>query len=333
MHRSFDHHDPSTPVKLGDYLQYRIPGEKVVSLHGNFLRVDNLKKTTGFIVSDFDQKNIYQFVEGNVEKEMHFSKDVPVILTHDEYLKQADGFLEAFQNRGIVKAVFSRILSVGIDPLNLSYYFDKLTEAYPKAFVYFISSQEFGTWIGATPEKLLSFSSGIGQTVSLAGTKRSDDQTQWGEKEIQEQRYVTDFILNKLRSEGLRDVECSEVYESIAGPVKHLKNDIRFSLTDDQVLDIAALLHPTPAVSGVPQKKAIELIHEMESHDRGLYTGFIGVNDAERAEVYVNLRCCQIIDDNAFLYVGGGFTADSDLEKEWEETENKSKTLLNILLK
>jgi isochorismate synthase len=47
--------------------------------------------------------------------------------------------------------------------------------------------------------------------------------------------------------------------------------------------------------------------------------------------IYVNLRCAQIIGDRLFLYLGGGFTADSDPEKEWEETENKSKTLLDLL--
>jgi isochorismate synthase len=47
--------------------------------------------------------------------------------------------------------------------------------------------------------------------------------------------------------------------------------------------------------------------------------------------IFVNLRCAQIIGDRIYLYLGGGFTAESDSEKEWEETENKSKTLLNLL--
>jgi isochorismate synthase len=318
---------------LGDYLQYRIPGEPIVSLNGNFMRVEDRSNVKGFIVADFDQKNLFQFVEDIVKQEIHFSSNFPVVLERLEYLKYAREFLQSFQKKRIQKAVFSRILSVEVDPSQLLSYFEQLCEVYPEAFVYLISSKEFGTWIGATPEKLLSTTSGSGQTVSLAGTKRSDDLTPWDEKEIQEQRYVTDFILNKLNSEGIKNIVCSEVYESVAGPVKHLKNDIRFSIDADQVMHLATILHPTPAVSGVPQEKAIELIHNVEPHERGLYTGFIGFRDTDRSQLYVNLRCCQIIENNAFLYLGGGFTVDSNIEKEWEETENKSKTLLNILLK
>ena len=50
-------------------------------------------------------------------------------------------------------------------------------------------------------------------------------------------------------------------------------------------------------------------------------------------QIYVNLRCCQIQNGAAYLYLGGGFTKDSIPELEWQETENKSKTLLNILQK
>jgi isochorismate synthase len=57
----------------------------------------------------------------------------------------------------------------------------------------------------------------------------------------------------------------------------------------------------------------------------------IGELQAEELNVYVNLRCGQIIGDELYLYLGGGFTAESDPEKEWEETENKSKTLLDLL--
>ena len=57
----------------------------------------------------------------------------------------------------------------------------------------------------------------------------------------------------------------------------------------------------------------------------------IGKLDPDEMNIYVNLRCAQIIGDRLFLYLGGGFTADSDPEKEWEETENKSKTLLDLL--
>jgi isochorismate synthase len=77
--------------------------------------------------------------------------------------------------------------------------------------------------------------------------------------------------------------------------------------------------------------ESIELIKEHEVHQRGLYTGIIGFYAEQNCSLYVNLRCAQIQKENAYLYLGGGFTKDSDIEKEWEETENKSMTLISIM--
>ena len=95
-------------------------------------------------------------------------------------------------------------------------------------------------------------------------------------------------------------------------------------------IQIADKLHPTPAVSGLPQKEAIELIDSIEEHERSLYAGCIGVL-GDRTDLFVNLRCAQLIENEYFLYLGGGFTKDSIAKKEWQETENKSRTLLDIL--
>jgi isochorismate synthase len=98
-----------------------------------------------------------------------------------------------------------------------------------------------------------------------------------------------------------------------------------------QAWEIAKDLHPTPAVSGTPRKDALDWIRSEEKHERQFYAGIIGSMDEHSMNLYVNLRCAQIIGSDIYLYVGGGFTADSIPEKEWEETENKSKTLLNLL--
>ena len=59
----------------------------------------------------------------------------------------------------------------------------------------------------------------------------------------------------------------------------------------------------------------------------------IGIINENSSHIYVNLRCAEIIDHQAFLYLGGGFTKDSNIHSEWEETENKAKTLLNVMKK
>ncbi|MEY4792967.1 MAG: hypothetical protein RIT34_1776, partial [Bacteroidota bacterium] len=90
-------------------------------------------------------------------------------------------------------------------------------------------------------------------------------------------------------------------------------------------------LHPTPAVAGLPQKVAVQYINALETHDRALYTGIIGNLRVGHEKLFVNLRCAQVYEGKLYIYVGGGFTPDSVAEQEWQETENKSKTLLQLL--
>jgi isochorismate synthase len=91
------------------------------------------------------------------------------------------------------------------------------------------------------------------------------------------------------------------------------------------------LLHPTSAVCGMPKEPALQFILDNEKHSRAFYSGFLGpVNVASETHIFVNLRCMQIYTDKAVLYAGAGITADSDPQKEWEETELKCLTLLNV---
>jgi isochorismate synthase len=88
-------------------------------------------------------------------------------------------------------------------------------------------------------------------------------------------------------------------------------------------------LHPTPAVCGIPKENAKEMIREFEKHRRGDYTGYFGPVKTGDVSLFVNLRSAFVNNNKMFLFIGGGITADSKPEKEWDETELKAKTLLN----
>jgi isochorismate synthase len=90
-------------------------------------------------------------------------------------------------------------------------------------------------------------------------------------------------------------------------------------------------LHPTPAVCGLPKKDAFDFIIENETHDRGFYAGYIGIETQSSNEYFVNLRCARFFSDRINLFVGGGITADSRPENEWTETELKSGTIMKAL--
>jgi isochorismate synthase EntC len=97
-------------------------------------------------------------------------------------------------------------------------------------------------------------------------------------------------------------------------------------------VELAGLLHPTPAVGGEPRERAVELIPALEGLDRGWYAGPIGWTDlAEDGEFCVALRCALLRDDVAHLYAGDGIVRDSVPAEELAETEVKLAALLPLL--
>jgi isochorismate synthase len=96
--------------------------------------------------------------------------------------------------------------------------------------------------------------------------------------------------------------------------------------------DLVTALHPTHAVCGLPKNTAQQFILENESYLRTNYSGFLGeLNMHNSSQLFVNLRCMQIINNCAEIFVGGGITNESVPEKEFEETVSKSQIMKNIL--
>ena len=327
---------------MSDFLAYRLPNDSMVKRAGKFnlIREDE-NHTEGFIFSNFNKNKQYVFTPNQSDYEstfqIHFSKDEPKVISKETYLLYGNRIIEFLREQSFNKFVFSRIKKTQFDSKKTLQLFDTLCENYPKAFIYLISSEAEGTWIGATPETLLQSFKGSGFTMALAGTKEKKAIYPWTQKEYDEQNLVSEYITETLKLSGIQNLENQGPYDSEAGNLIHLRTDFSFDLKNHNVLSIARNLHPTPAVSGLPKTESIALINQIESNELGysrdLYTGFIGITSNETTQLFVNLRCCQIFKDSAFLYVGGGYTEDSTAENEWGETESKSKTLMSVIEK
>jgi isochorismate synthase len=97
--------------------------------------------------------------------------------------------------------------------------------------------------------------------------------------------------------------------------------------------DMLHLLHPTSQISFLPKEPALHFILTHEGYDRSYYSGYLGpVNSDAGTHLYVNLRCTQLLSHEAILYAGAGITAESDPDKEWQETQHKMQTIGNVLL-
>ncbi len=243
--------------------------------------------------------------------------------------------IDEIQNGKLKKVVLSRYIRVK-KPKDTLDTFKNLLGTYPNAFCYLFHHPKVGTWCGATPETLARISGNLLDTMSLAATLpyESGREPKWGQKEVEEQHMVSDYIQKKL--EPFAETVKLEKTKSIrAGNLWHLKTAITANLrTDTSIAKLLEVLHPTPAVCGLPVAQAKRFILENEQYHREYYTGFLGemnLNAQKEISLFVNLRCMKLTADSATIFVGGGITGSSNPNDEWEETQNKSTTMLRVL--
>jgi isochorismate synthase len=306
-----------------------------------------------FIFSPFDptnspllilnpgKKNVdaVQYI-GETQNIYHFWKNAQVLkiqsTTVEQYGKQFDQYTSAIRSGNCSKAILSTVIKENLPTgLNIGEYVFKLRKEYPQAFVYIFSSPFAGTWIGATPETLLKWNDNEVSTMSLAGTKKTNDASfNFGEKEKQEQKIVTDYII-EIFKRRFSKVELKEREELSYGEMTHLLSRVKAvvdnSYTSAEFLELASQLHPTPAVGGFPVNQALDLIQSTETHPRLYYSGFLGVVGRSSAELAVNLRCMTLANGSYYVFAGGGITAESDLQAEWGETRLKANALLKFV--
>lgn len=217
--------------------------------------------------------------------------------------------------------------------------YSRLLNTYPNAFRYCFYSPATGMWMGATPEQLLKAENNTVHTVALAGTQLFDAENKavWEDKEKQEQQFVTNYILSEL-AEFTTAMQQTEPYTFRAGNIVHIKTDISAELKEGtQLSAVINKLHPTPAVCGLPKAKAKQFLLENEGYDREYYSGFLGelnhdfVTGQPKTDLFVNLRSLKLRSNSAQLFIGCGITRDSDPEKEFIETVNKSVTMRKVL--
>jgi len=298
-----------------------------------FSYLKDIKYDAGFIFNSFNSDNNYFISDLNdcnlSDFECFSNHTPPTALNKNEYLNICSNLIDKLKSEQFKKVVLSRVEKFDLNkrPIDI---FKQLNDKYLNTFNYIISIENVGCWLGATPEILAEFNNGAFNTVALAGTKSSKDDT-WSNKELEEQQYVTDYIYNQLHPK-IDNLHQSPTKTIKAGEVYHLKTEFNANLQTQNIwTDILKALHPTPATCGLPKKASQQLINQIEPHQRLFYTGFLGIISSNYKLLMVNLRCMQIIDNKAYLYLGGGITSSSIPQKEWEETQNKAKTLLNII--
>jgi isochorismate synthase len=267
----------------------------------------------------------------------------PFVISHKDYLDDIKNTISEIRSTKLAKVIISRLIPFARKNESIGEVYLQLLQQTPNAFVYLVNLPangdglpKAGLWMGATPEVLLRSECKTFETVSLAGTQsRSDDNDySWHTKEIEEQAFVSRYLLDIFYKFNIHPYTTQGPETMESGKVAHLATSFRFAAKklEARLGDFLAELHPTPAVCGYPKTKAAKFIPKIEKHDRRYYTGYLGpwrLNGD--VGLFVNLRCMEILPQQYILYSGGGITARSLPEDEWEETNKKATTLLSAI--
>lgn len=265
------------------------------------------------------------------------------VLPPDRFERSVGAAIEAIRSGELEKVVLAREVVVRAasahDPAAL---FGAIREGFPTCFNFCAGTPE-AAFVGASPELLVRSEGRTVSTVALAGsTRRSADpavddhlaeRLLASDKDRGEQQMVVGQITDSLRRLSVWVESAPEPGIVKVANIQHLGTPIIAQLSQPlTAIELAGLLHPTPAVGGKPWKHASRLIEDVEEMDRGWYAGPVGwMEGSGDGEFCVALRSALLRDREAHLYAGVGVVADSSPADELAETEIKLGALLPLL--
>ncbi len=214
----------------------------------------------------------------------------------------------------------------------------------PSPYMFYFSSDDIEI-AGASPETLVKLEGKEVYTYPLAGTRpRGKDEKEdmrleieliQDEKELAEHNMLVDLGRNdigKISKFGTVEVEKYMTVEKFSH-VMHIASTVKGEILDNKnALDAIYAVLPAGTLSGAPKIRAMEIINELENNKRGIYGGAIGYIDLRgNLDVCIGIRLAFKKNGKVFVRSGGGIVYDSVPEKEYEESINKAKAVMNAL--
>ncbi|MFQ4139524.1 isochorismate synthase MenF [Nodosilinea sp. PGN35] len=240
----------------------------------------------------------------------------------------------------VQKIVLAHALDwVSAEPIQPLAALGRLRQRYPDCHVFSVGQGNGRTFMGASPERLLSLTQGQLITDALAGSAprgrvpSQDDclaqELLHNPKERGEHRLVVEFLARQLQGVGLWPQYQPRPGVRRLSNIQHLHTPMRAGVPRHiHPLHLVEALHPTPAVAGVPTRAACDQILRFEDFDRSLYAaplGWVGANGD--SEFIVGIRSALVADSWVRLYAGAGIVAGSDPDREWAEIKLKLRAL------
>ena len=286
--------------------------------------------------SRINGKPVYMQKESDTE----YPIEVQPNFAKDEYKQAVDRMIRYIIEGDIYITNMTQQLTVKSDKVPLDVFYD-LRENNPSPFGGYFDYGDFQI-VCASPERFLKMQKGHVNTRPIKGTRKRGEtpeedmfmrtELENSEKDKSELLMIVDLERNDLnrvcRPGSVKVTELFSVEEYAT--VFHLVSDIEGDLEESKnVMDRLEAAFPGGSITGAPKYRAMEIIDELENNKRNLYTGSIGYLTLDGGcDFNIVIRTALYKDGKYYLGVGGGITAESDLEFEYEETLQKAKAVL-----
>ncbi|MBO6524489.1 MAG: anthranilate synthase component I [Balneolaceae bacterium] len=214
----------------------------------------------------------------------------------------------------------------------------------PSPYLFYLDFDGF-TLVGSSPEVLVSVQNKEVRVLPIAGTRprgktheedlELEEDLKADPKEVAEHIMLVDLGRNDLSrvcKAGTVKMERNQVIERYSH-VMHIVSDVVGQIQDNQTsVDALMQCFPAGTVSGAPKIRAMEIIDELEPTKRGIYAGAVGYFDfSGNMDTCIAIRTMVVTGNKVYIQAGAGIVADSDSEKEFEETQNKAGALVQAL--
>jgi anthranilate synthase component 1 len=246
----------------------------------------------------------------------------------------------------IIQVVLSQRFKLKINRAPFEIY-RNLRSLNPSPYMYFLQFKDVFL-IGSSPEMLVRCEDGLIQTRPIAGTRHR------GSTEDEDEDLAQELLTDKKeKAEHLMLVDLGRNdlgRVSVSGTVKvnefmnvekyshvmHLVSEVRGELEGKKydIYDVLKAAFPAGTVSGSPKIRAMEIIDELENLRRGIYAGCVGYfSFSHNMDTCITIRTIVVKDDCAYVQAGAGIVADSVPQKEYQESVNKAKALIEAIIK
>jgi anthranilate synthase component 1 len=263
--------------------------------------------------------------------------------SREDFMKGVERAKEYIKAGDVIQVVLSQRFSTEIhcDPFDI---YRGLRSINPSPYLFYLKMDDT-ILLGASPEVMVRLEGREIEVRPLAGTRRRGKSSEEDlamekdllsdEKERAEHIMLVDLGRNDVgRVAEIGSVEVTELmgverYSHVMHIVSHIRGSL---LSDRNAFDVFQATFPAGTVSGSPKIRAMEIIEELEPVRRGPYAGAVGYfSFSGNMDTCITIRSILIKDGKAMIQAGAGIVADSDPEKEYDETLNKAQAVFRAI--